>query len=222
MKRPWQVSGSRLATGRPRPDGTKAFFISRASLLLALLLISIPELIASAQGLQIGIKWTGLAVHPKRQPSAGAYGRKVDRRGYLVRNSGVTVVVDVKCYRQWGLKLAQVLLWRDCAGKFASLSHVGLNLGGAGATLGNGRHGLSGSIGPMLYRRRSWKHVVGYVPDKSWRKAPANSNWETKWIPVGGQLEYNYYFGTHYGLGVNVLPGYPDVIGIAAGLSARK
>ncbi len=191
--------------------------------LLALLFAAVTELNdAQAQSLSFGIKWAGLAIHPRRQPSAEAYDSKFDRGGYLVRNSGITISVEVKCYRQWGLKLAQVLLWRDCAGKFASLSHVGINFGGAGATLGNSRHGLSGSIGPMLYRRRSWRSVTGYIPDNSWMKAPSNSKWETKWIPVGGQLEYNYYFDPHYGLGVNVLPGYPDIIGITAGLSGRK
>jgi hypothetical protein len=74
----------------------------------------------------------------------------------------------------------------------------------------------------VLYRRQSWKDVSGYVPDDSWLKAPADSRWETKLVLLGGQLEYNYYFRENYGLSLNVLPGYPDVISVSGGVGFRQ
>jgi hypothetical protein len=191
----------------------------RLLLLFALLPVLLP---AGAQAVSFGIKFSGLAIHPRPQPVAGQYGGRLDRKGYAVVTQGLALTVDVNLYRNVGLKLIQALVWRDCANKFAMLSHVGVNFFGAGTTLGKGRHGFSWSLGPVLYRRQSWKDVPGYVPDDSWLKAPAGSRWETKLVLLGGQLEYNYYFRENYGLSLNVLPGYPDVISVSGGVGRRS
>ncbi len=175
-----------------------------------------------AQRFAFGIKFTGLAIHPKKQPNVGLFQTKFDQRGNVVLDSGITLSAEIGIYRKLGIKLAQAILWRDCAGKFAALSHLGLNIGGAGAMLGNTKHGISGSIGPMIYWRKSWKDLPGYIADDSWLKKRKNSAWETKIIPLGGQAEYNYYFSENYGASVNVLPGYPDIISITAGITGRK
>ncbi len=190
--------------------------------LIIVLLLPFTHLSVHGQQVAFGIKFTGLAIHPRPQPSAGQYAGKFDRKGYVVLNRGITLSADIGIYKQVGLKLAQALVWRDCAGKFAMLSHIGVNFGGAGATLGHSRLGISGSIGPVLYRRRSWQDLPGYIPDNSWLTSTPSSHWETKLILFGGQLEYTYYWHQHYGLSLNVLPGYPDVISVVAGPTIRQ
>jgi len=189
-------------------------------LLIILLLLFMP-LSVHAQQVAFGIKFTGLAIHPRPQPNAHHYVGKFDRKGRVVLTGGITLSVDIGIYQQIGIKLVQALLWRDCAHKFAMLSHVGVNFGGAGATLDNGRHGISGSVGPVFYRRRSWRDLPGYVPDDTWRATKSDSNWETRFILLGGQFEYTYYWDQNYGLSLNILPGYPDIIGITAGPTIR-
>lgn len=176
---------------------------------------------AHGQGFMLGIKFSGLAIHPKYNKNAAIYKGKVDRNGYLVINKGITLTADVFLYRAFGIKLSQTLLFSDCAGKFASLSHVGINVGGPGYRIGNSKHAVSASIGPMFFLRRTWYGVPGYVRDNYWLIESADGKWARKLAWIGGQLEYNYYFNEHQGISANLLPALPDVLHISAGMGFR-
>lgn len=177
---------------------------------------------AQGQRVVLGIRYSGLAIHPKYNKNASIYKGKIDRKGFLVINRGLTLVVDVHVHKAFGVKLTQTLLFSDCAGKLASMSHVGVNVGGPAYRLGHGKHALSASIGPMFFLRRTWHDVLGYRHDNHWLQESEDKRWARKLLWVGGQLEYNYYFNDHQSFSTNVLPGLPDVIHLSPGLSMAK
>lgn len=177
--------------------------------------------IAKGQGMMFGIRYSGLAIHPKYNKNASIYKGKIDKKGFLVINRGLTLMVDVYVHKAFGIKVTQTILFSDCAGKLASMSHIGVNIGGPGYRLGDGKHALSASIGPMFFLRRTWYDVPGYRHDNYWLKESEDRRWARKLVWLGGQLEYNYYFSDRRSFSVNMLPGLPDVIYLSPGLNFR-
>lgn len=176
---------------------------------------------AAAQNFLFGIKFTGLTIHPKHENNAHLYKWKLDEKGHFVLNGGISITVDIKLQDWFGLKFAQSFVRYDCGGKTAIMSHIGANFGGHGTTFGESNHGLSGSIGPMLFIRESWKDLDGYVHDENLFGPLTSKKWTTKFLPIGGQFEYNYFFSPNHAISVNILPGVPNIIAISPGISVR-
>lgn len=180
------------------------------------------QLSAFAQNVCIGIKYTGITIHPKHENNAPLYKAKMDKKGHFVFNGGLTFTLDIKIHEWLGFKFTQSFVKYDCAGKTALMTHLGANFGGHGTTFGASNHGLSGSVDPMLFIRESWKNLPGYVHDEHLFGPLTDKKWTTKFLFVGGQFEYNYFYNAHEGISVNVLPGIPDLIAISPGISFRK
>ena len=72
-----------------------------------------------AQNLSIGIKYTGLAIHPKHEKNAPIYKWKTGKRGHFVFIGGITFTLDIKIYKFIGIRIKklerrlQLLLFKD-------------------------------------------------------------------------------------------------------------
>lgn len=186
---------------------------------MSTLLFSLKSL---GQNLMIGLKITGLTIHLKNEENAPLYKWKIDHRGHFVFNGGISFTADIQLYEWVGLKVTQSFIKYDCAGKTAMMSHIGVNFGGHGTTIGNSNHGFSGSIGPMLFIRESWKDLPGYVHDEGLFGPLTEQKWTKKFLPIGGQFECNYFYNRHQGVSMNILPGVPDIIILSPGMSFRN
>jgi hypothetical protein len=153
-----------------------------------LLLFLCWQLQGFSQNFLIGLKFSGHTIHPKHEQNAPLYKWKVDKKGHLVINGGITLTADIKIYEWFGLKLSQSFIKYDCAGKHAYVSHIGANFGGHGTTIGDSNHGISGSMGPMIFFRENWKDLPGYVHDENVFGPATDKNGQPNSCSLAGSL----------------------------------
>jgi hypothetical protein len=190
----------------------KPFFILLISLGLVV------ETNAQKHLFTFGVKFTGLAIHPKKKPSNGEiYKWKLDKLGRFVLNRGITFTANVQLWKFLGVGVGQTIMPFDCGGKWAGASQIGI------AFLGNfgEKHSLNGIVGPTVFYRENWALLPNYTGDDFY-KITKNNKIQYKTIWYAGNLEYTYWNTKNIGVSLNLLPGFPELLEISSGISTRN
>lgn len=189
----------------------------RKFLLFALLLIAIPWEGAAQYRQHVSVKFMGLSIHP-----LGAGGNvdimpnKLDKNGYLVMNLGAMCSYEYFLFRDIvSLKYVQGL-YADCAARFAGFSGLGIRA----RIFQWGKHRLSGGIGPTLLYRRNWFELAGYH-DTGYFKGSKEDRWQYKFLWYGGEFEYKVALTERWDVATTFVPGYPDLMCLAVGVSYK-
>lgn len=165
----------------------------------------------------IGVKFFGLSVHPKgEKENAFLMPNKLDKNGYLVMNFGAEVMCEKFIYQDLlSVKVIQAL-YSDCAARLGGFSHIGIR-----AKIFNlGKHSLYGGIGPTLVFRKNWLDLDGYVNPNRFKGGPENK-YQHLFLWYGGEFEYKYQMNQKLDFAVSFVPGYPDLMSLAFGVSLR-
>jgi len=168
-----------------------------------------------------GIKISGLAYHPQKEINESHYRWKIDKHGHFVGFVGVTFMLDYSINQYFGVKTTHTIMPFDCAGKWAFVSHIGVNFQDRIIGWKNNTHRFSGSFGPLWYYRKGWNGITGYTTEPSFMKQTKNSKWEHKFVWYGAQAQYDYFYQPKQSLSVNIFPGYPYIYSFAIGQSYR-
>lgn len=186
----------------------------KARLLLVVFLLC--TLTIQAQD-NIGVKYFGLSFHPLgEKDNARLMPNRLDKNAYLVLNLGGEVMYEKFVYRDiLSIKVIQAL-YADCAERLGGFSHIGIR----GTILKSGRHTLAGGLGPTLVFRRDWNDLNGYVDQKRFKSSPA-SGYQYLFLWYGGEFEYKYNFHGKWDAAVSFVPGYPDLMSLAVGISRK-
>lgn len=170
----------------------------------------------------MGVTIGGLAVHHKKASNPEIYPLKLDKNGYAVVFGGINFSVSYRINDYVGIKAVQSLIFYDSAGKFAGISHIGVQLHDDIVGLKSEEHHFSHSIGPFWYYRKNWSNIPGYTNDPSFIKMDAKGIWERKFAWYGGFSRYDYRLDAHNDLVVDFLPGYPFVYAGTVGWGRRN
>ena len=175
------------------------------------LLFTIP-LCCPAQS-NLNLKFLGLNLHPQGDPNAGLMPLNLDDKGYWVFTLGGTIGYEhfIKPDK-FSLKVIQAA-YSDCAARFAGFTHVGVRW----VIFKKGKHSMNGGLGPTFVYRRSWHELAGYI-DSGYFNGKPNQQWQYKFIPYAGELEYNVALNDRYELSTAVVPGYPEIISLSVGV----
>lgn len=171
---------------------------------------------ATAQD-NMGIKFFGLSIHPKGETeNAFLMPNKLDKTGYLVMNLGAELMYEKFLLKDiLSVKLVQAL-YADCAGRLGGFSHIGLR----GKILKKGKHSIYGGIGPTLVYRRNWLELPGYVNPNRF-KGDLQDKYQYLFLWYGGEFEYKYQLSKKLDAAISFVPGYPDLMSLAFGMSFR-
>lgn len=163
----------------------------------------------------VGVKFFGLSIHPKgEETNAFLMPNKLDKNGYLVMNFGAEITYEKFLYKDIvSVKIAQAL-YADCAARFGGFSHIGVR----GKILKKGKHSLYGGIGPTLVFRRNWLELQGYVNPDRFKGGPGEK-YQYLFLWYGGEFEYKYKLSKDFDFAVSFVPGYPDLMNLALGVS---
>jgi len=189
-----------------------------------LLLAMFLSLSAKAQ-FSIGISVSGIGYHPVVDSNEVFYKWKIDRKGKWIAYSAVAVFASYRFSDRLGVKIMQSFVFHDCAGKFAGISHIGLDFHDDFIGWTNPAHQFSFSAGPLWYYRRNWTKLPGYQNNPSFITLSQSKKWEHKFVWHGGQFEYVRHFSPQQALSINFLPGYPYLYTFGTGfkfVSARR
>ena len=186
---------------------------------LAILFISTSFLVKAQ--FNFGIKISGLAYHPQKEINENHYRWKLDKKGHFVSFIGISFVFDYAFNPYFGIKTTHTIMPFDCAGKWAFVSHVGVNFHDRIIGWKNNIHRFSGSFGPLWYYRKGWNTIKNYQHEPQFIKQSKNKKWEHKFVWYGAQAQYDYYFKPNQAFSVNLFPGYPYIYSFAVGESFR-
>jgi len=162
--------------------------------------------------ISIGISISGIGYHPKKEKyeNADLYQWKLDRKGQFVAFSSVSFFLSYKFNNYIGVKLMQTIVTHDCAGHFAGITHLGIDLHDDIINWKNPQHQFSMTFGPLWYYRRNWKSDPNYIHDVDYLIISKNSIWESKFVWYGGQIEYSYLpENSNTAVTLNFLPAIP-------------
>jgi len=186
--------------------------------LLSLILLSLTLTSANAQsGFSIGIRFMGLAFHPKKSPHPQLYKSRIDRNGHWVITTGLAVAVNYHLNNEVSLRFSQALLTNDCANKNAGMTQLGLNIS---YPFDNNKQELSACFGPMFFYRKSWNNLPGYIDEGLFKLSPGGKN-QYKFVWYGIYGDYSIALNTRNAVSFSVLPGIPELIAIAPGMTYR-
>lgn len=177
--------------------------------------------ITAPSQVSVGITFGGIGYHPQKSENSKFYKWKVDKKGHFVGFAGMTFNVSYRFNDYVGVKLIQSVVGHDCAGKFAGVTHVGVELYDDIIGLRDNRHDFSMSFGPMLYYRNNWSREPGYVNDPDFIRMSSNQKWERKFIWHGGQIQYDYRVTDQESFQVNFMPGHPYLYSFMAGYGLK-
>jgi ABC-type long-subunit fatty acid transport system fused permease/ATPase subunit len=164
-----------------------------------------------------GIKISGLAYHPQKEINENHYRWNLDKNGHLVSFIGISFIANYSFNQYLGVKTTHTIMPFDCAGKWAFVSHIGINLHDRIIGWKNNVHRFSGSFGPLWYYRKGWIAIDGYKQEPNFIKSSKNNKWEHKFVWYGAQVQYDFYFRTNQAVSVNIFPGYPYIYSFAIG-----
>ena len=169
---------------------------------------------ATAQD-NMGMKFFGLSIHPKGElDNAFLMPHKLDKSGYLVMNLGAELMYEKFLLKDvLSVKLVQAL-YADCAGRLGGFSHIGIR----GKILKKGKHSLYGGIGPTWIYRRNWLELSGYVNPNRF-KGDLQDKYQYLFLWYGGEFEYKYQISKKMNIAISFVPGYPDLMSLALGMS---
>ncbi len=178
---------------------------------------------AKAQ-VSVGFTIGGIAYHPLREANARIYKWKFDRQGHFVGYTGLSIFVSYRINRYVGIKLIQAIVLHDCAGKFAGITHLGINLFDDILAWNDRFNEFSMSIGPFWYYRRNWTKEKAYRNMPDFISLSANKRWEKKFVWYGGQIEFDHFSAGNQPLVFNFLPGLPYIftLGIGSKIMVNK
>lgn len=176
--------------------------------LIFLVLFTFSHIYCTAQ-FAIGFSLSGIGYHPKQKKNASFYKWKLDKNGRFVAYLSATFFASYRFNNYVGVKFQQSLVIHDCAGKFAGVSHIGLDLHDDIIGWKNLIHEFSASIGPFWYYRKNWSQIKEYENDPKFIKMSENKVWEKRFVWYGGQAEYAYNTNANTSYTINILPGHP-------------
>jgi hypothetical protein len=170
-----------------------------------------------AQQFTIGIKLTGLSIHPKGATNANLMKYKLDNKGIFVFNPGIRLSFEYFLYKDIvSIKIEQDL-YADCANQFAGFTHIGVR----GKMFQIEKHSLNGGIGPTIFFRRNWYKLDGYIDDIENFKGSPDNNWQWWFIWYGGEFEYNYMINETIELSTSFVPWIPPFVPFVMSLGTR-
>ncbi len=169
----------------------------------------------------IGFTIGGIGYHPKNKSNHSYYKWKIDKKGKFVGYAGISIFLTYKVNNYIGFKLLQGLVFHDCAGKFAGISHVGINLYDDIIGFKFKRDALSMSVGPFWYYRKNWMKIPEYIHDSTFIRLSKTKKWESLFVWYGGQIEYIHTFNNHKNFALNILPAYPYLYTFGVGEVVR-
>lgn len=165
----------------------------------------------------VGIKWFGLSIHPKGETqNAHLMPNKWDKNAYLVMNLGAEVMYEHFLLENILSVKGIQAIYADCAAQFGGFTHIGVR----GKIVEKGRHRLSGGIGPTLIYRRNWQNLENY-DNPNFFNGTKTDVFQWKFLWYGGELEYKYRLTQTIDLAFSFVPGYPDLMSLAFGVSYR-
>lgn len=162
----------------------------------------------------IGLKYTGLSIHLKKSQHPQLYRHSFDKAGYAVLTHGLILNFEYFLHNDLALRVSQGLVFFDCAGKFHGATQIALS---HGYRLPNSSHELRLAAGPILFYRKSWKSLPGYVEDGLFKES-SNKVWQSKFVWHGAEIEYNYWQNENTAFSVNWLPGIPEIFTFSPGI----
>jgi hypothetical protein len=195
---------------------TQNRFLMRIITLVILLLFC--QIKLSAQTYTIGVKITGLSIHPKGSYNAHLEKFKLDRKGVFVFNPGIAVSFEYFLYKDiFSIKFSQAL-YADCCAQFAGYTHVGFRH----KLFDYEKHQLNGGLGPTFIYRRSWYKLDGYIDDFIFFHGGPEDNWQWKFIWYGGEVEYNYHINEETDLSLTIVPAIPALVDLNIGVRIKR
>ena len=171
----------------------------------------------SAQPFTVGIKLTGLSVHPGGATNANLMKYKLDSKGVFVFNPGIRLSSEYFFYKDIVSIKAEQGLYADCANQFAGFTHIGLR----GKIFQIGKHSLNGGIGPTNFFRKNWYKLDGYIDDVENFKGSPEDKWQWWFILYGGEFEYNYKVNEMIELSTSIVPFFPPYIPLVISFGLR-
>jgi len=162
----------------------------------------------------IGLKYTGLSIHLKKSEHPQLYRHNIDKAGYGVLTHGFIINLEYFLHNDLALRVSQGLVFFDCAGKFHGATQIALSHGYRPT---NSAHEFRVAAGPILFYRKSWKSLPGYVEDGLFKESP-NKVWQSKFVWHGAEIEYNYWQSPTTAFSLNWLPGVPEIFTFSPGI----
>jgi hypothetical protein len=173
-----------------------------------------------AQQFTVGIKLTGLSIHPAGATNASLMKYKLDENGVFVFNPGIRLNFEYFFYKNIASIKIEQGLYLDCANQFAGFTHIGLR----GRIFETEKHSLNGGIGPTIFFRKNWYKLDGYIDDVENFKGSPEDNWQWWFILYGGEFEYNYKINEMKELSTSIVPFIPPFVPLvmSSGLRMKK
>jgi hypothetical protein len=158
----------------------------------------------------IGISISGIGYHPRgNAQNASFYKWKIDRIGKFTGFANVSLLASYRFNDYFGVKIMQSIIFHDCAGKFAGLTHLGINLYDDILHWKNPKSEFSMSFGPLWYYRKDWTKEKRYQNNPQFITLSKNKRWEHKFVWHGGLIQYDYFLDNNTSLTTTLFPGYP-------------
>jgi len=168
--------------------------------------------------LSIGISLTGLGFHPTPDQNSHLYKWKLDKKGKVVAFTGISFVATYRINDYIGVKLLQTLVFHDCVGRFAGLTHISVDFHDDIIGWDGLKNQFSASFGPLWYYRKNWCKNPSYINDPSFMNLSKSKTWETKFVWYGGVAEYAHYFDDKNAATFSLLPGHPYLYTFGVGV----
>ena len=179
------------------------------------ILLSISSLL-NAQN-YVSLKFFGLSYHPFGEAAnADLMPNKLDKDAYFVVNYGFIFSYEHYVYSdKVSIKYVQSI-YSDCAERFAGFVHIGIRF----RVIHYKKNYINTGIGPSIAFRRSWTELENYVNQNLFSISP-DGRWQYIFIWYGGDIEYHHNINKKSEFIINIIPGYPHVISLSAGISHR-
>jgi len=172
----------------------------------------LPKIRLHAQMWSIGIYINGINAHLKKPLNPTLYHRTITKNKLFVYNVGGGIRLSYYVNKYAGLTITQVFVPDDCANKLFGVTHAGVFL--TTRYFNQSRHEGMLIGGPLLFYRKNWNNLPGYIDDKL-MKQTKNKVWQYKFVWHGGFLEYQYHYDNFNAAGIHVMPGIPELISIS-------
>ena len=141
----------------------------------------------------------------------------MDRKGKFTGFASISILASYRFNDYVGVKVMQSLIFYDCAGKFAGISHFGINLYDEIINWKNPKSEFSMSFGPMWYYRKDWMREKEYQNNPNFIRLSKNKRWESKFIWHGGLIQYDFHITNSQSISTTLFPGYPYLYTLGIG-----
>jgi len=156
----------------------------------------------------IGVSFSGISYH-QGNVNTKPFKWKISKNGKLTGFVSVSLLASYQFNNYIGIKIIQNFAISDCAGKFAGITHIGIDLHDDIIGWESQKSQFSMTFGPFWYYRKNWLQEKEYTHKEGFLKLSKDNIWEHKFIWYGGVIEYSYYFNQHNALTFSLLPAIP-------------